>query len=338
MTAAVNAKAHNADSPARCTVVIASKNRCAELADAITSTLNQTAPLELVVIDDASTDATHETIASRFPQIRYERAERSQGYIVQRNRAAHLALTPVIVSIDDDAVFPSPHTIEQTLADLDVDPRVGAVAIPFVNVLRAPDVLQRAPGAGIWVGASYVGTAHAVRRDVFLALGGYREALVHQGEEGEFCLRMLAAGYVVRAGTADPLHHRESPHRDLTNLFRWNARNNVLATWHNVPAPQVTARLAAKSWNLLRWGWRHRRLRPTYEGLRAGWTEVLARRVERRPVGRHAYALYRRLERTGWVPLDLIAPALAALAVNAAPALPIRGVSLTAAPREGSRA
>jgi hypothetical protein len=41
--------------------------------------------------------------------------------------------------------------------------------------------------------ASFIGFAHLVRRDVFLALGGYREDFVYLGEEKEFCLRLLDA-------------------------------------------------------------------------------------------------------------------------------------------------
>jgi hypothetical protein len=95
--------------------------------------------------------------------------------------------------LDDDAVFSSPFVVEQTLLDFS-HPRIGAVAIPYIEPHKANKEMQRAPTReDVWITASYIGTAHAVRRDVFLALGGYREHLVHQGEEGDFCLRMLAA-------------------------------------------------------------------------------------------------------------------------------------------------
>jgi hypothetical protein len=99
----------------------------------------------------------------------------------------------VIFSLDDDAVFSSPFVVEQTLRDFS-HPQIGAVAIPYIEPHKANKEMQRAPSRDdVWITASYIGTAHAVRRDVFLALGGYREHLVHQGEEGDFCLRMLAA-------------------------------------------------------------------------------------------------------------------------------------------------
>ena len=84
---------------------------------------------------------------------------------------------------------------------------------------QAAVVRQRAPDpSAVWVTDRFIGTAHAVRRDVFLACGGYREFLVHQGEEGDFCIRMLAGGHHVRLGNSDPIHHFESPRRDFRRM------------------------------------------------------------------------------------------------------------------------
>ncbi len=72
--------------------------------------------------------------------------------------------------------------------------------------------------SGTWITDTFIGTAHALRRDIFLKLGGYRDHLVHQGEESDFCIRMLDAGYLVRLGRSDPINHWESPKRDLRRM------------------------------------------------------------------------------------------------------------------------
>src|SRR5580658_1315369 len=171
----------------RATIVITSRNRRQDLIKAVASALAQTAQPEVLVIDDGSTDGTAEAVAREFPGVRLHRCEASAGYIVQRNLGARLAKTPFVFSIDDDAVFSSSAVIEQTLREFD-NPRVGAVAIPFVDINRSPAVKQQAPGMnGVYASYGFIGTAHALRRDVFLALGGYRELLIHQGEEEDYC-------------------------------------------------------------------------------------------------------------------------------------------------------
>ena len=179
--------------------------------------MGQLVLLEVIVIDDGSTDGTAEELGKKFPEeqsttsdlprvtsglpvLRLIRHEVSAGYIVRRNEGARAARGNVIFSLDDDAVFSSPCVVEQTLRDFS-HPRIGAVAIPYIEPHKANREMQRAPTReDIWITASFIGTAHAVRRDVFLALGGYREHLVHQGEEGDFCLRMLAAELKNEAG------------------------------------------------------------------------------------------------------------------------------------------
>src|SRR5690349_16819415 len=112
------------------TIIITTKNRRDELRSALKSVFQQTAVIEVVVMDDGSTDGTREMVSAEFPLARVERSEKSRGYIVQRNLAAHVASAAILVSIDDDAAFSSPHVVEQTLNEFD-DPRVGAVAIPY---------------------------------------------------------------------------------------------------------------------------------------------------------------------------------------------------------------
>src|SRR4051812_26133143 len=99
------------------TVVIVSKNRCADLRRAIASALGQDADVELVVIDDGSTDGTADMVRSEFPVVKFVSEVESRGYIVQRNRAAELATAPIIVSIDDDAEFSATDVVRQAIAD-----------------------------------------------------------------------------------------------------------------------------------------------------------------------------------------------------------------------------
>ena len=121
-------------------------------------------------------------------------------------------------------------------------PQIGAVAIPFIDVNRSRTVRQKAPRPdSIFAAYTFIGTAHALRRDVFLRLDGYRDALVHQGEEEDYSIRMLNAGWITRCGNADPIHHFESPRRSWSRMDYYGARNKILYAWQNVPWPYFPA-------------------------------------------------------------------------------------------------
>ena len=146
----------------RATLVITTRNRKEELLQALASALSQSVPLEIIVLDDASTDGTPEAVEKAFPSVRLIRGEARRGYIRLRNRGAALATTPYIFSIDDDAVFTSPRIVGQVLAEFG-NPRVGAVAIPFVDVKLSPVIRQRAPEeAGIYATAMRAGSTAMV--------------------------------------------------------------------------------------------------------------------------------------------------------------------------------
>ena len=55
--------------PYEATIVIVTKNRKEELRDAVLSALNQVGRLEILVIDDGSTDGTSEMIRAEFPTV-----------------------------------------------------------------------------------------------------------------------------------------------------------------------------------------------------------------------------------------------------------------------------
>lgn len=286
-------------------VVITTKNRRDDLRVAISSVMGQRgATIETLVIDDGSDDGAAEMVRTEFPSVRLERRERSAGLIVRRNEAARLASAPIIFSIDDDAAFPSPHTVAQTLAEFD-DPRAGAVAIPYIDVNRDGFVKQRAPDDGrLYEMFSYIGTAHALRRDIFNRLGGYREFFFHQNEELDYCIRLMDAGYFVKVGRADPIHHFESPKRVRSRMTVFGRRNDILFTMLNVPLLDLPVHLAGTTFKGLQAGVRQGHVLWALQGLMQGYGASLLRLSQRHPVSRATYRRFRRLKCTPMLPVD----------------------------------
>jgi glycosyltransferase involved in cell wall biosynthesis len=280
-------------------VVIITRNRAESLRRTIESTVSQSTLDEVIVIDDASTDETYEMISSEYPEVRLYRSIEPRGCVVQRNWAAKIALGDIIVSIDDDAEFSSPRVIEQVVSEF-CNHRIGAIAIPYTEPNKGNVVFQKAPDTNdVWVTDSFRGTAYALNRSLFLELGGYREHLIHQGEELDLCIRMLQAGRVTRLGRSDLIYHYESQTRDTRRIDYYGRRNDILFVGHNVPLHVLPTHLAATTLNGFR-----TTLRAVYPGQMllgtlAGYGGLFGYWNQRRPVSVQTYRLHRRLKTKG---------------------------------------
>jgi glycosyltransferase involved in cell wall biosynthesis len=179
-------------------VVIPAYNAEATLLAAVDSILQQSLrELELVVIDDGSTDRTAEILESvRDPRVRVITHSTCQGVVISLNEGVAAARSGTIARLDaDDVAEPDRLALEHRL--LDHDRRVGLVATAF-RVIHSD-------GTEVRVG---VPTDHATlrfellfgncilhssvmfRRDVFDAVGGYR-ADCFPAEDYDLWLRLV---------------------------------------------------------------------------------------------------------------------------------------------------
>ena len=303
-----------AQSALSATVLITTKDRRDMLGKAIRSVLEQTARPEILVVDDGSIDGTSDFVASKFPQVRLVRNPKPLGIIAARNTAIGLIETPILFTLDDDAVFTSPDTVERALAHFNHE-RVGVVSIPHINFLQAgqfhKNACSWAANDDFPCSASYSGGTNAKRVDLFRELGGYR-GTGRQGEEMTYSLRLLDAGYVVRIANVPPIHHFPLAFdRDESEIVSLGARNSVVFAWQHSPSAWLPIHLLGTIWSHLSHGRKTNQFRAAQSGILSGFKSFL--KEERAPVSRKAYALYRRMRRRGPMPYSKIAPTLAAL-------------------------
>ena len=292
--------------PVAATVVITTKNRKDDLRAALASCARQSVAVEMLVFDDGSTDGTSAMVAAEFPQATLHRVEQSLGIVEARNQAIALAAAPIAITIDDDCVFPSEEIVRQTVEDFE-HPRVGAVAIPSIDVNCGAQISRELPDRqAVYVCHQFRGGANAMRRDVFLKLHGYRKFLYRQGEEQDYCLRLLDAGYVVRAGRAQPIHHFEKLARNWGAIAHYTSRNNVLYAWYNVPMPYFPGHLAATTLYSVRSGIRGGCGGAAARGILAGYAGIFHELTRRAPVRGSSYRLMRRLRSGSVLRLDAI--------------------------------
>jgi hypothetical protein len=134
---------------------------------------------------------------------------------------------------------------------------------------------------------------------------------------------MLEGGYLVRLGIADPIHHMESPKRDLSRMDYFGRRNDILFTSHNVPMPYLPVHLIGTTLNGVATAVQKRRLKHMLRGLVRGWTDSWRFSEKRSAVSKDTYLLYRRLKKAGPWRLSEIESMLPELQILSRSELPV---------------
>ncbi len=283
-------------------IVISTHRRCDELIRCVNSCLAQNTECEILIFDDASDDRTAERIRKKFPRLRLFVSSKRRGPTANRNRGFKEAAAPIVISIDDDAYFSQPDIVSRAADILKRDPTIGAVAIPYIEPLCRRSLSSLAkpfkgkPGQEL---RAFVGCAHAVRRDVALQLGGYREFFFYQHEERDLCLRMRDAGWRIVYGDTGPVVHMASPIRDRDWMMYHSVRNQVLFEGLNAPFPDVLWRVGITSLGILKYRFAWATLPLKVRTIGAGLIESVRRWRVRSPVSRKLYREYRRLQSHG---------------------------------------
>ncbi len=171
-------------------VVITTYNRAEYVAAAVESALRQTRPpLEVIVVDDGSTDETRSVLKRYAPPVRYvwqPNTERGAA----RNHGLQLAMGEYIALLDSDDVL-EPDKLERELAHLRAHPTAAVVYSDILLIDAAGRPLRRVSRKGNvgWVTRHLllenflsVG-AHLVRTEAMRTAGGFREDRALAGSE-----------------------------------------------------------------------------------------------------------------------------------------------------------
>jgi len=251
-------------------VIFVTHNRKQLLQQAILAIKSQSVAVEVIVMDDASTDGTAEMVQTHFPEIIYSRSEKSLGPSYQRNEGAKRATSDIIVFLDDDTIVQNKFTLADTLRDFD-KLNIGAVAMPFINILQDNKIQTGAPDNNeAYLLHSFVAAAFAIKRDLFLQLGGFRAEYFYMGEEGDLCIRLLADGYYIKAGTACPAHHYQPANRVSYRADYYGRRNDIFFLYLNSPRKYLWPNIVGTILKGLFWGVKVGRVKNMCAGIAAG--------------------------------------------------------------------
>jgi GT2 family glycosyltransferase len=213
----------------------------------------------IIVVDDTSDVPFRDALATLDPAISAKLdvvvQTAQEGYIVARNTIVRRADTRYVLLVDDDTYVLDPRPFDDVVRALDANAAIGAVACAQTMADGTPwaPSMQPSPAACACFIPAYIGYAHVVRRDVFLSLGGYREALHYFGEEKEYCLRLLHAGYgVLYMPSARIAHVPDQASRNRAKHLRYIVRNDCLSALYNEPLPLAVGSLPIRLARYLR--------------------------------------------------------------------------------------
>ena len=187
--------------------------------------------VEIIVVDNASTDGTPERVSTEYPQVRLIRLEANRA-TAARNLAAAQATGPILVMLDDDSYLEA-ESLRRIGAVMEADPDLACVAAR-VERTRPPGSHEGGGLPGV-----FIGCGAAVRHDVFEELGGYPEDYDYYVEEYDFCLRVWQSGGRVRWYEDIVVYHQRSDeNRDFDRIIRFLTRNN-LRLWERYAPPEL---------------------------------------------------------------------------------------------------
>jgi GT2 family glycosyltransferase len=235
-------------------------------------------PIEVIVVDDGSTDDTVSWTASRYPWARLIRRPKNGGFCQAANVGIAAARSEIVQVLNNDTEVTA-GWVEAGLAAFD-DPSVGSVA-PLVLVRSDPTRVDSAGDCYALLGWPYKrGHSEPATRwrsypagPVFGASGTgafYRSsALKHVGafdalfgsyyEDVDLAFRLRWAGYTCRYAPECVILHEISATYVHTSsaLQRRMARNAEIVFWSNLPACHLLLGLAPHgAFTLAQFAWR----------------------------------------------------------------------------------
>lgn len=206
-------------------VVVLDYNSGSEIVDCLASVAADAG--EIIVVDNASTDGSVESVKEAFPHAKILTNDTNRGFAVAANQGVHAANGDVVVLLNPDAIA-EPGTLAVLGRAVEAHPRAGVVGALVLNpdgtvqpTKRAFPKLRHAAMHGLlgllwrnnpgtraytladvsfeeprtvdWVAM----TAVAIRPEAFETVGGFDESFFFFVEDVDLCRRLGDAGWEI---------------------------------------------------------------------------------------------------------------------------------------------
>lgn len=193
-------------------VIIPTYNRANTVLGAVQSALDQTYPsIEVIVVDDGSTDETTELLSTYLPRIKFL-SQKNSGPSTARNHGARYASGEILAFLDSDDVWTSDKIARQVvlmesygnamtccvcnaqIIDEDVKKNTNAFDIAGIES-KHEEAVWHNPGEVLASRFLLFNQVAAIRRDSFVKVGGYNPR-ISLLEDHDLALKLASVGGV----------------------------------------------------------------------------------------------------------------------------------------------
>jgi hypothetical protein len=180
--------------------------------------------IEVIVVDNGSTDGSAKSIKKMYPQVKLIENKRNLGFCVGNNVGIRNASGDLIILLNNDTIVDNAW-IKEILKKAE-DPRVGIIGcklyFPRTKVIQVLGFRSKFLGYMEAIGSGekdngqfdsvcnvdYVsGASLAIKKDVVAKIGLLDPKFYAYGEDNDLCYRARKAGYTVVASNAIVYHY-----------------------------------------------------------------------------------------------------------------------------------
>lgn len=242
---AMRPEAEGSEQPPTVTLVFLVFNRRDELGTSLRKMLLESdydsERVEVIVVDNASTDGSAEMVRDEFPQVELMVREENVG-VSAWNDGFAVARGDFVLALDDDCYLPSDGL--RRAIDAAQEHRADLVSFKVISTYDPEHVFTDDYRTGLFM---FWGCAILMRREVVQALGGYDPEIFVWANELEFTIRFFDHGFRHLHLPGVCAQHMKDVPRDDSLPMNWRAYLVNARHWGYISAKLLRPRDAAEA-------------------------------------------------------------------------------------------